>query len=55
MKVFMGYHCDNCNVDFDVDSRNLRDHADPACPVCGCDDKVKHIYGDVEDDEEDEE
>jgi len=48
MKIFVGYHCDNCNTDYDVDSRNLIDHIEPDCPVCECNDEVNHIYIDDE-------
>lgn len=44
MKIFVGYHCANCDTDFDTDSRNLIDHTEPDCPVCKCNDEVKHIY-----------
>lgn len=49
MKVFMDYHCTNCDTNFDIDSRNL-DHTDPKCPVCECNDEVKHVY--IDDEEE---
>lgn len=56
MKVFAGYHCDECGADFDVDSRTLRQkyisHADPECPVCGCDDMIKHVYKSVDAEED---
>ena len=46
MKVFMGYHCTHCDTDFDTDSRNLIDHTEPDCPICECNQEVKHIYVD---------
>lgn len=52
MKIFVGYHCEVCGTDFDTDSRNLIDHADPECPVCGCDDKIQHVYADEDIEEE---
>lgn len=52
MKAFIGYHCSECGAGFDVDSRSLRqqdiDHADPEYLVCGCDDKIRRVYKDVE-------
>ncbi|MBC2457147.1 hypothetical protein [Clostridium beijerinckii] len=44
----MGYHCTNCDTDFDLDSRTLKelydDGTDPECPVCECSQEVKHVY-----------
>ena len=34
MKVFMGYQCDNCKTNFDVDSRSLESKA--TYPDCQC-------------------
>lgn len=52
MKVFAGYHCSECGADFDTDSRTLRQryicHADPECPECGCDDMIRRVYKDAE-------
>lgn len=44
MKIFLGYHCANCDTDFDVDSRNIVDNIEPECPICECNNEVKHIY-----------
>lgn len=51
MKVFMGYYCSRCNLDFDIDSRNL-DHNEPKCPECDCNENIKHVYIDTDEDEE---
>lgn len=55
MKIFAGYHCEECGADFDVDSRTLKEkyiyHTDPECPVCGCDDMIKHVYVDDKEEE----